>query len=40
MIVREELRRVADELEPTATVDDVIDRLLLLQRIETGLKQD
>ena len=39
MIVKEELHRIADELEPTATVDDVIDRLLLLQKVETGLKQ-
>ena len=32
MIVKEELHKIADELEPTSTIDDVIDRLLLLQK--------
>ncbi|RLC10382.1 MAG: hypothetical protein DRI57_20510 [Deltaproteobacteria bacterium] len=39
MVVREQLYKIADELMPNASVEDIIDKLLLLHKIETGLKQ-
>ena len=39
MIISEQLHKIADELAPSASVEDAIDKLLLLHKIETGLKQ-
>jgi predicted transcriptional regulator len=39
MIIREQLYKIADQLALNASIEDVIDRLLLLYKVETGLKQ-
>jgi len=39
MIIREQLYNIADHLALNASIEDVIERLLLLYKIEAGLKQ-
>ncbi|QTA87884.1 hypothetical protein [Desulfonema magnum] len=39
MVVREQLYKIADELTPNASIEDVIEKLLLLYKIEKGLNQ-
>jgi len=39
MVVREHLYKIADELTPGASLEDVIEKLLLLYKIEKGLSQ-
>lgn len=39
MIIREQLYKIADQLALNASVEDVIDRLLLLSKVEAGLRQ-
>jgi len=39
MIIREQLYKIADQLSLNASIEDVIDRLLLLYKVEAGLKQ-
>jgi predicted transcriptional regulator len=39
MIIRDYLYKIADELAINASIEDVIDRLLLLSKVETGLRQ-
>ncbi len=39
MPAKEQLYKIADELIPTASVDDVMDKLFLLHKIETGTNQ-
>ena len=39
MIIREELYKIADQLSFNASIEDVIDRLLLLSKVEAGLRQ-
>lgn len=39
MIVKEELYKIADQLALNASIEDAIDRLLLLYKVEVGLRQ-
>lgn len=39
MVIREYLYKIADQLALNASVEDVIDRLVLLSKVETGLQQ-
>jgi len=39
MTIREHLYKIADELTLNASIEDVIDRLLLHWKVETGLRQ-
>lgn len=39
MIIRDYLYKIADELTINASIVEVIDRLLLLSKVETGLRQ-
>ncbi len=39
MVIRDYLYKIADELALNASIEDVIDRLLLLCKVETGLRQ-
>ena len=39
MLVKEQLHSIADELPQNASVEDAIEKLILLHKIEIGLKQ-
>ncbi len=39
MIIREQLYKIADQLALNASIEDAIDRLLLLYKVEVGLRQ-
>jgi len=39
VIIREQLYKIADQLTLSDSIEDVIDRLLLIYKIETGLRQ-
>jgi hypothetical protein len=39
MTTKEKLKSVVDSLDENATLDDVIDRLYLLRKIELGIAQ-
>lgn len=39
MLTKEELNKAIDSLPDKFTIDDVLDRIFLLQKIEVGLEQ-
>jgi len=39
MIIKEQLYKIADQLALNASVEDVIDRLVLLSKVEEGVRQ-
>jgi hypothetical protein len=39
MLTKKDLNKVINDLPDTFTFDDVLDRILLLQKIEIGLEQ-
>jgi predicted transcriptional regulator len=39
MLVKEQLHTIADELPPDASIEEAIEKLILLHKIEIGLKQ-
>jgi predicted transcriptional regulator len=40
MTLKEHLRKIADSLPDDATLDDAMERLYLLYKIQEGLEQD
>jgi len=39
MITKTQLRTVSDKLPETFTIDDVIDRLIFIEKVQVGLEQ-
>ena len=39
MITKNQLQSVSDKLPETFTIDDVIDRLIFIEKVQTGLEQ-
>lgn len=39
MLVKEQLHTIAEELPPDASIEDAIEKLILLHKIEIGIKQ-
>ena len=39
MITKTQLRAVSDKLPETFTIDDVIDRLIFIEKVHVGLEQ-
>jgi predicted transcriptional regulator len=39
MLVKEQLHTIADELPPDASIEEAIEKLILLHKIEIGIKQ-